>query len=318
MDESSRRDRFGHQRLQGQGEALDPGGKLATGNGESWLEPKEPPAGRRHEGDVQSRSEGRERRAPHQVDQGRRQGALMVVERCGERLRMRNRLCWSAVWLLGILGFISGCSAKNAGKQISQVPDLSGIWLGKAIQSLSPSDPTAQKPGAEGDIPYTPWAIARMKAERPATGRNQTFANTTDPALKYADPDGYPRASIHPMRFKIVQTPDYIYQIWEYNKSWRQIALNRPHSEVPDISWFGESVGRWDGDTLVVDSIGFKDSTWLDFGGHPHSEALKVTERIKRGSFGQLDVEVRFEDAKYYKRAWTVPSKGELVTDTEM
>jgi len=97
-----------------------------------------------------------------------------------------------------------GVPRRNAGKPISQVPDLSGIWLGKPIQSLSPSDPTAQKPGAEGDIPYTPWAIARMKAERPATGRNQTFANTTDPALKYADPDGYPRASIHPMRFKIV------------------------------------------------------------------------------------------------------------------
>jgi hypothetical protein len=80
----------------------------------------------------------------------------------------------------------------------------------------------------------------------------------------------------------------------------------------------GYSVGRWDGDTLVVDSIGFKDSTWLDFGGHPHSEALKVTERIKRGSFGQLDVEVRFEDPTYYRRAWTVPSKGELVVDTEM
>ena len=72
---------------------------------------------------------------------------------------MRNRSCWSALWLLGILGSISGCSAKTAGKPVSQVPDLSGIWQGVAIQSLSPSDPMAKKPGAEGDIPYTPWAL---------------------------------------------------------------------------------------------------------------------------------------------------------------
>ena len=239
----------------------------------------------------------------------------MVVERCGERLKMRNRLCWSAVWSLGILGFISGCSAKNAGKPISQVPDLSGIWLGKPIQSLSPSDPTAQKPGAEGDIPYTPWAIARMKAERPATGRNQTFANTTDPALKYADPDGYPRASIHPMRFKIVQTPDYIYQIWEYNKSWRQIALNRPHSEVPDISWFGESVGKWEGDTLVVDSVGFNDSTWLDPIGHPHTEDLHIVERIRRVDPETLVFNFTFDDPKAYAKPWDGQLAFKLKTD---
>src|SRR5260370_21222272 len=113
----------------------------------------------------------------------------------------------------------------------------------------------AKKLGTEGDIPYTPWALARMKAERRAFGRDQNFANTTDPALKYADPDGYPRASIHPMRFKIVQTPDTIYQLWEYNKSWRQIALNRPHSEVPDVSCIGESVGEWELDALVVYSV---------------------------------------------------------------
>ena len=64
--------------------------------------------------------------------------------------------------------------------------------------------------------------------------------------------------------------------------------------------------------------LGFKDTTWLDFGGHPHSEALKTTERFKRGTFGQLDVEVRFDDPTFYKRAWSVPSHGELVTDTEM
>ena len=80
----------------------------------------------------------------------------------------------------------------------------------------------------------------------------------------------------------------------------------------------GYSVGRWDGDTLVVDSIGFNDRTWLDFGGHPHSEALKMTERIKRSSLGRLEIEVRLEDAKFYRRPWTIPAYAELVADTEM
>lgn len=223
---------------------------------------------------------------------------------------MTKRLCWSflslmGISLLGMLGFVAGCSGSNAGKPTSQVPDLSGIWLGKGIQSLSPSDPTGKKkPGTEGDIPYTPWAIARMKSERPATGPDQDFAKTTDPALRYADPDGYPRASIHPMRFKIVQTPDYVYQLWEYNKSWRQIGLNRQHSEVPDISWFGESVGKWEGDTLVVDSVGFKDSTWLDPIGHPHTEDLHMIERIRRVDPETLVFNFTFDDPKAYTKPW--------------
>jgi hypothetical protein len=228
---------------------------------------------------------------------------------------MRNRFYCSAVWVLGIFGFISGCSGNKSAKPTSRAPDLSGIWLGKPLQSLSLSDPMAQKPGAEGDIPYTPWAIARMKTQRPAFGINQTFENTTDPALKFADPDGYPRASIHPMKFKIVQTPDSIYQLWEYNKSWREIALNRPHSQVPDISWFGESVGKWDGDTLVVDSIGFKDSTWLDPIGHPHTEDLHMIERIRRVDPETLVFNFTFDDPKAYTKPWDAQLTFKLKSD---
>jgi hypothetical protein len=230
---------------------------------------------------------------------------------------MGNRFCLSAIGVLGMLAFISGCSGNNAGKPpAAQAPDLSGLWLGKGIQSLSPSDPTGKKkPGTEGDIPYTPWALARMKTERPATGPDQDFAKTTDPALRYADPDGYPRASIHPMRFKIVQTPDYVFQLWEYNKSWRQIALNKPHSEVPDITWFGESVGKWEGDTLVVDSIGFKDSTWLDPIGHPHSEDLHMTERIRRTDPETLVFDFTFDDPKAYTKPWSSQLTFKLKND---
>jgi hypothetical protein len=219
---------------------------------------------------------------------------------------MRNRfgrpIAWLGLWAM--LGCFLGCSGTKAEKPTAQAPDLTGVWLGKAVQSLSLSDPMAQKPGAESDIPYTPWAIAKMKAERPATGPHQTFENTTDPALRYADPDGYPRASIHPMRFKMVQTPDFVYQLWEYNKSWRQIALNKPHSQVPEISWFGESVGHWEGDTLVVDSVGFKDSSWLDPIGHPHTEDLHMIERIRRTDAETLVFHFTFDDPKAYSKPW--------------
>jgi hypothetical protein len=220
-----------------------------------------------------------------------------------------------AVGLLGLLGLISGCTAKNAAKPAPQPPDLSGIWQGKALQSLSPSDPSGGKPGAEGDIPYTPWALAKMKTQRPAFGKGQTFANTTDPALKYADPDGYPRASIHPMRFKIVQTSDAVYQLWEYNKSWRQISLNKPHSDVPNISWFGEAVGKWEGDTLVVDSVSFKDASWLDPVGHPHTEDLHIVEHIRRVDPETLVFNFTFDDPKAYTKPWDAHLTFKLVKD---
>jgi len=241
---------------------------------------------------------------------------------------MRNQFSmafWPAASLLGILGLISaglicvslisGCSAASAGNPASQPPDLSGIWQGVAIQSLSPSDPSAHKPGAEGDIPYTPWALAKMKADVPATGPNANFETTTDPAIRFADPDGYPRASIHPMRFKIVQTADTIYQLWEYNKSWRQIALNRPHSKDPDPTWFGESVAKWEGDTLVVDSVGFNGSTWLDPIGHPHTEDLHIVERIKRVDPETLVFNLTFDDPKAYTKPWDGQLTFKLVKD---
>jgi hypothetical protein len=80
----------------------------------------------------------------------------------------------------------------------------------------------------------------------------------------------------------------------------------------------GYSVGRWDSDTLVVESLGFNDRTWLDFGGHSHTEALKMTERITRSSFGLLDIKVEVDDRALYSRPFTVPVHAEFVADTEM
>jgi hypothetical protein len=139
-----------------------------------------------------------------------------------------------------------------------------------------------------------------------------------DPATFRCLPAG-PRQIYAPQTWvRIIQTPTMVVMLYE-ELVYRQIFMDgRELPKDPNPSFMGYSVGRWDGDTLVVDSIGFNDTTWLDFKGHPHSEALRVTERIRRTDLGHLDIDVRFEDAKFYKRAWTVPSKGELAADDEM
>ena len=96
----------------------------------------------------------------------------------------------------------AACSKPSAAPAAPAHPNLSGSWL--------PVPGTGLRP-ANGEIPLTPSAAAKMKAERPAQGENQDFPNTTDPSLKYADPNGYPRISLHPMRFKLIQTDDYVY-----------------------------------------------------------------------------------------------------------
>ena len=216
---------------------------------------------------------------------------------------------------MGALILAAGCSQKPAAPAQPQHPDLGGVWLGAAKGSWSNSK---AKPGTEPDIPYTPWALERMKGQVSAAGTDADFEHTTDPAMKYADPLGFPRQYQHPTKFKIVQTDDAIYQLWEWNKVWRQIPLNKPHSEDPDITWYGESVGRWDGDTLVVDTVGLKDSTWLDGMAHPHSEDLHVVERIRRVDPNTLHIDFTIEDPAAYTHPWNAEHTFKLVPNAKM
>jgi hypothetical protein len=117
---------------------------------------------------------------------------------------------------------------------------------------------------------------------------------------------------------KIVQTPSLIVMLGE-DLSYRQIFLDgRPLPSDPNPSFMGFSVGRWDGDTLVVDTVGYKARTWLDFAGSPHSEKLRVTERWRRTSFGQIEIEETFTDPEYYSRPMNVKVVGTLVPDTDL
>ena len=183
-------------------------------------------------------------------------------------------------------------------------PDLSGLWrlnadayTGNVVADLKPEE-------------IQPWADALYKQRMENLGKD-------DPATFKCLPQG-PRAIIGFGWVKIIQTPALIVMLYE-DLSYRQIFLDGRKLPVdPNPSFMGYSVGRWEGDTLIVESIGFNDRSWLDFGGHPHSEALRITERFRRPDVGHLELEETFEDATIYARPWTIKVRVDLVTDTEL
>lgn len=183
------------------------------------------------------------------------------------------------------------------------VPDFSGHWLGSP-PTFSISDPSGKKTGtAEDDTPYQPAALAKLRSEKPEAGPNATF-DSDDPRIKYCDPIGLPRIFLVPNIFKFVQTPDYVYILFEYGTTGLQIAMNRQHPKDPDPTWWGDSIGRYEGDTLVVDTVGFNDKTWLDHVGRPHSDELHLVERFRRIDQNHLQLDVTFDDPKAYTKTW--------------
>jgi hypothetical protein len=188
-------------------------------------------------------------------------------------------------------------------------PDLQGIWqaLGTApAWNLEPHTATWEVPAglgaivdpADGLIPYQPWAVAR---------RAENFKNreTADPLAKCFKP-GVPRITYLPFPFQIVQSPDAVTIFYEYVHNFRGIHLNRKtHVEGLDF-WNGDSIGRWDGDTLVVDVANFNGQAWLDKAGNFHSEALHVVERYTRIDFGTMIYEATIEDPKVFTRPWKI------------
>jgi hypothetical protein len=194
---------------------------------------------------------------------------------------------------------------KAPAPRIAGKPDLSGLWRYE-------SDPYTNNVTVDlKDNEIAPSAVQLYKQ------RLEDLAKD-DPSTFRCLPSG-PRQVYAPQGWvRFVQTSALIVMIYEDLTS-RQIFMDgRALPKDPNPSYMGYSIGRWDGDTLVVESLGFNDRSWLDFGGHPHTEALKLTERIKRISFGRLDIEVQLEDRTLYSRPFTVPVRAELVADTEM
>jgi hypothetical protein len=169
-------------------------------------------------------------------------------------------------------------------------------------------------------VPYQGWAaeiVKRRSAFQQGVGPSEKGANV-DPHARCLPPN-YPRAWAFPQYRRIVQAPDRLVLLHEFNASYRQIFTDaRPLPADPTPSWQGYSSGRWQGDTLVVETIGFRDDLWLDMAGSPLTGAARVTERIRRPRYGALEIEVTIDDPKAYTRPFTVRLDQAIVVDTEL
>jgi hypothetical protein len=198
-------------------------------------------------------------------------------------------------------------------------PDFSGMW--QAAKLLPCNDvtlictdlPISEQfrnigAGLEGGLPYQVWARERMTQKGP----------TDDPYTRCVTPGG-PRMHLLPTMKKIAQMPALMIILNEYNMSYRQVFLDgRPLPVDPQPTWNGYSSARWDGDTLVVESIGFRDDQWLDAAGSPLTSAARIVERFRRTDYGHLRIEITVDDPKAYTRPWTVNVEQSIVLDTEM
>ncbi len=192
-------------------------------------------------------------------------------------------------------------------------PDFSGVWTRRG-------EPNARYLiyGFSADeLPMTPWALERYKANKPSFGpRMET--DTNDPTYDCYLP-GIPRIYAHPAAFEFIHTPGRVIQYFEYDGFVRQIWTDgRPHLKIEDSSellWMGDSIGHWEADTLVVDTTDFNDKTWLDRAGHPHSEELHLTERIRRVDKNSLQIDLTIEDPKAYTKPITTRMNYQLKPD---
>jgi hypothetical protein len=185
-------------------------------------------------------------------------------------------------------------------------PDLSGLWQPAAI--LVGDIAANLKPGS---VPFQPWAEELYKKRRATDSKDDPTAACIV--------GGVPRSDLVPYPFKILQVPGMLVILYEAVHSYRQIFLDgRDFPTDMNPSWFGYSIGKWEGDTFVVHTKGFNDKGWLDNFGKPATDALHVTERFRRKDFGHMDIEITIDDPKAYTRPWDVTLPLILRPDTEL
>ena len=201
-------------------------------------------------------------------------------------------------------------------------PDLSGVWLAEA----EPRGPGLYGLGEYANSKYFRNVLADFKpGEEPLTAAGAELLRKHGEAGPYGNPslnclpDGVPHADLLPEPFKIIQTPGEIVMLYEVETIFRQIFTDgRKQLVDPSPAWLGYSVGKWEGDTLVVDTRGFNDRSWLDARGHGHSEDMRVEERFERRDFGHMDVAVTIEDPKIFTKPFTFHFTELLLADSEV
>jgi hypothetical protein len=200
-------------------------------------------------------------------------------------------------------------------------PDLSGAWQ-------PDKDPNGQPGGIEfmvfpryfiniaadmkpEEVPFQPWAAHLFKERLQSEGR-------TAPAA-HCKPTGVPALNAVPLPYKIVQTPRLILFLYEADTVFRQIFLDgRKPVKDAEPRWMGYSTGKWEADTLIIDTVGFNDRHYLDSMGHPHSDAMHLTERIRRRDAGHLEIEITIDDPKAYTKKLTYTQTLTLTPDEDL
>ena len=239
---------------------------------------------------------------------------------------MRNRFrtatiagLTAAVMVFGLTAAVQPARAQDDGYMAPRTadgqPDLNGIWqaIGSAHWDIEPHaarlGPVVEMaalgaiPGGlgvveGGEIPYTDEARAQQQ-------ENLQYWLERDPAAKCYMP-GVPRATYMPYPFQLVQTPEYVLVAYEFASASRIVYMDRPDFEAPVDSWMGHNIGRWEGETLVIDVTAQMPDTWLDSSGNHHSNALHVEERYTAVSENHLMYEATITDPETYTRPWTI------------
>jgi hypothetical protein len=185
-------------------------------------------------------------------------------------------------------------------------PDLHGIWMGGG-----PSSDIEDGLAADETIPYTPFG-KRTKDSRMA--KDDPEANCL--------PTGVPRIAPYPWRILTTPNGTHMYFLFEGNiHSYRQIFMDgrkHPEGDALNPTWYGHSIGHWEGDTLVIDTVGFNDRSWFDFVGNPHSDRLHVTERYTRKDAATMLDEITIDDPVMYSRPWKVSFTARARPDEEL
>jgi hypothetical protein len=190
---------------------------------------------------------------------------------------------------------------RRAGK-----PDLTGMWIADPPKLRDASI------GMAGGLPMQPWAQKLFDQRK--TGE----LSAEDPDANCL-PQGVPKIDSTPLPFKLFQEPDVIIFLFEAFDQFRQVFMDgRPLPKDPNPQWFGYSVGKWDGDTLVVESSGFNGKAWLDQVGHPSTEQLHVIERFHRRDFGHMDVTSTVDDPGAYTKPWSYSQPLTLMADEDL
>jgi hypothetical protein len=229
---------------------------------------------------------------------------------------MRKHPLWIVPALAVTFALIFSSAASAQTKKTSAAPpasgavdphNLSGVWMFDRPRPLTVVERFWMYELTQEEPPMTPWGEAQYKSAKSSFGTHSfPLAETNDSIYHSCTPPGYPRILLHPFPMQVIQGPNEVIMLFEYDSIRHQIFTDgRQHDTSLGPLWMGDAIGHWEGDALVADTVNFNDKTWLDRVGHPHSDQLHVIERIRRINRDHLIDDITIDDPKAYTKPWT-------------